>query len=420
MKKLVHLLNILPAIVLSFLLSGCFKDKLSKTYTMMIPVWETKATVLSQVNSGPPKQLASPGKIFIKGRYLFINEVNEGIHIIDNTDPSLPKPVAFIDIPGNLDVAVKGNYLYADMYSDMLTINITDPLNVKLEDTAANVFPERSYGGWSPSGSSMVIVDWIRKDTTVDVSVAENGWGGCNACFFMDASAAVGNFSKAGTIVTGIGGSMARFTVVGNFLYTVNYSALGVFNISDASNPSRTGDYPVGWSIETIYPFNNRLFIGSSSGMFIYNINQPSAPEQEGTFSHARACDPVVADDRYAFVTLRSGTTCDGYSNQLDVIDITDVLNPKWVKTYPLSNPHGLGKDGDLLFICDGSEGVKVYDASNVENLKMIKHLKGVTAYDVIPWSSNLIVVGEKGLYQFDYSNTNDIRLISTIKVSRK
>jgi hypothetical protein len=151
--------------------------------------------------------------------------------------------------------------------------------------------------------------------------------------------------------------------------------------------------------------------------MFIYNINQPEVPEKEGGFSHAKACDPVVADGKYAFVTLRTGNLCAGTSNQLDVLDITNVLDPQLIKTYSLSNPHGLGIDGDLLFICDGVEGVKIYDATDVRDLKLIKHLQGLTAYDVIPWNGNLIVIGRNGLYQFDYSNRNDIRLLSTIKV---
>ena len=52
----------------------------------------------------------------------------------------------------------------------------------------------------------------------------------------------------------------------------------------------------------------NRLFIGSQTGMFIYNLSNPDNPVQDGQFNHVRSCDPVIADEKYAYVTLRSGS----------------------------------------------------------------------------------------------------------------
>jgi hypothetical protein len=153
--------------------------------------------------------------------------------------------------------------------------------------------------------------------------------------------------------------------------------------------------------------------------MFIYNIANPSAPERQGNFAHARACDPVIADDDYAFVTLRDGSKCTGTSNQLDIINVQNVLYPSLVKTYQLTNPFGLAKDGNYLFICDGRDGLKVYDASSVTNLKLLKHIPGMEAYDVIAWNKRLLLVTDKGLRQYDYSDIGNIRLLSTISVNR-
>ncbi|MGV3658020.1 MAG: hypothetical protein ACO1NX_08695 [Chitinophagaceae bacterium] len=52
---------------------------------------------------------------------------------------------------------------------------------------------------------------------------------------------------------SGTGGSMARFTIVGNYLYTVDKSDLKVFEIADPSNPVFKQTVPVGFEIETIY-----------------------------------------------------------------------------------------------------------------------------------------------------------------------
>lgn len=58
---------------------------------------------------------------------MYINERFEGIHVIDNRDPSSPQNVAFLDIPGNIDLAVNGDALYADSYVDLVTIDISNP-----------------------------------------------------------------------------------------------------------------------------------------------------------------------------------------------------------------------------------------------------------------------------------------------------
>ena len=153
------------------------------------------------------------------------------------------------------------------------------------------------------------------------------------------------------------------------------------------------------------------------SGMFIYDVNNPDAPVKTGQFNHARSCDPVIADVNYAYVTLRSGTTCDGYSNQLDIVQLNGIGNPTLLKTYGMKNPKGLSKDGSTLFLCD--DGLKIFDASNVQNLQLLKHLKTSETFDVIAYNKVALVVASDGLYQYDYTNINNLRLLSKIPVSQ-
>lgn len=80
-----------------------------------------------------------------------------------------------------------------------------------------------------------------------------------------------------------------------------------------------------------------------------------------------------------------------------------------------MTNPFGLGKEGNTLFICDGKDGVKVYDATNSSDVKLIKKIDGMETYDVIAWNNRALVVAKDGLYQFDYSNLNNIHLLSKI-----
>lgn len=393
------------------------KDKLSKTYTIYTPVYKTKQEVLASVKFAAPQTISSPGKIYIYGKYIFLNELNKGVHIIDNSNPSSPKVVGFVNIPGNVDIAVKGNMLYADLYADLLAIDISDPLNTKLKKVLPKIFPERSYGiGYSPD-TTKIIVDWIQKDTTIVIG-NETGYSGCPTCSFASPFYSADKSSSAAP--GGIGGSMARFTIVNDYMYTVGQSDLSILSISNGADPVVVGTQRIGMSIETIYPFKDKLFIGSAAGMFIYNISSPSAPARESEFSHARACDPVISDDNYAFVTLRTGSWCAGTTNTLDVIDIANISSPRLVKTYQLKNPHGLSKDGNLLFICDGTDGLKLYNAANVSDLKLLDHIKELETYDVIAWNKLLMVVSKTGLHQYDYSDGKTMRLLSTIQINKK
>jgi hypothetical protein len=292
---------------------------------------------------------------------------------------------------------------------------------VVLKKVVEGVFPHRYYDQFRPD-TSMVIASWEKRDTTIYGNGELSNWINKGDAFISFAAANAGSSGGGATVSAaphGIGGSMARFAITKDRLYTVGHRDLDVFNITSAEDPLNVSRKHVGWNIETIYPFLNNLFIGSQTGMFIYNINNPDNPVQQGQFSHARTCDPVIAENQYAYVTLRSGSTCQGFTNQLDILNISNLDNPTLVKTYQLTNPHGLSKDGHTLFICDGKDGLKVYNAENVSSISMIKHITGIETYDVIAWNGNALVVAKDGLYQYDYSDPSNIRLRSRILISK-
>jgi hypothetical protein len=401
-------------------LNGCFKDNCSRTYTIYRPVYKPLSEVRLNMKGGAPEEVENPGKIYLYGNYIFLNDLQKGIHVIDNSDPSAPKNVAFIKIPGNVDMAVRGNILYADSHSDLVTFDITNPKNAVALKFVNNVFKHRSAYYHTSSttvnpDSIMVQADWIRKDTTVSCEVYQRYF----EMFYASGSADMsGNFAQKS--IGGVGGSMATFTLMNDKLYTVTNQHLKTFDISTPTNPVFKSEVqPGNWNIETIFPFKEKLFLGTTNGMYIFDASSPNGVTLLGQFAHLESCDPVIAEDNYAFVTLRTGSRCNGMINQLDVVNITNLMLPNLVKSYPLTNPHGLSKDGKLLFICDGKDGLKIFNASEVTSIKLLKHVKGIEAYDVIAWNNKALVTAKDGLYQFDYTNENNIKLISTIKLNK-
>ena len=162
-------------------------------------------------------------------------------------------------------------------------------------------------------------------------------YSGCAYCASV-ASAMAPAASPGSQVATN--GSTARFSIINNFLYTVGYSNLTAFDISKPYLPAYASTVTVDWHVETIYPLKNNLFVGTNNGMYMYDVqHSPSNPSLIGSFTHVRACDPVIADDDYAYVTLNDSSACLGFQNVLQVIDIKDMSKPFELKSYQLSTP---------------------------------------------------------------------------------
>lgn len=90
----------------------------------------------------PPRPIVERGKIYKWGRLLFLVEPNQGVHVIDNSQPKAPVARAFIEAPGTMDIAGRGRHLYIDSFVDMLVIELTErPLSLRLVRRIKNVFP---------------------------------------------------------------------------------------------------------------------------------------------------------------------------------------------------------------------------------------------------------------------------------------
>lgn len=225
----------------------------------------------------------------------------------------------------------------------------------------------------------------------------------------------------ASDVVTGgggQGGSMARFAVAGDYLYTVDTRQLHVYDLDNPADPLKVKDIQLGFGIETIFPYKGRLFIGSQDGMYIYDLQNPVDPVFLSLYRHITSCDPVVVQDTIAYVTLRSGNTCTRGSNQLDIINISDPQKPALISTYQMQNPFGLGIDGSTLFVGEGENGLTVLNVEDPYDVKEIGNLKDIHAYDVILRDKKLILTGNDGVFQYDYSSGEELKLLSSLSVA--
>jgi hypothetical protein len=271
----------------------------------------------------------------------------------------------------------------------------------------------RGYPYQPVDHSKGIVVDWKK------VEVEETCQGDCynyrGGVLFDAVNTGSGSMAESGN-QSGVGGSMARFAITGDYLYAVDDINLLTFDISD-QEPTKVDKQDLGWAIETIFPHEQNLYIGSDSAMYIFDITTPETPKQMSIYTHLTACDPVVVEGNHAFVTLREGERCPRAVNRLEVIDVQDPYSPQKIAFYEMISPHGLGVDSGNLFVSEGDHGLKVMDASDPKNIKLLRHIKDIKTYDVIPYNNVLMVTGESGIVQYDYSDIENLNHLSTIPI---
>ena len=432
MKRIAPLLYIVM-IAFSFIFSGC--ELMNGTEMADVayfkPIFATVEELTMDISIDPPMDYAQSGKVITYGVYVFVNSPNKGIHIVDNTDPGNPINKSFISLAGNIDMAIVDDHLYADMFSALVVLdisNIDEP--ILLEDyTVEDVFYFDQYWNY-PSWEELeayeydrvgyenidmsqgIVLDWEVEIREEEVENYDMYYEGVAVMDSDDKSTEDGGSGQVSTA-----GSMTRFLPIDQFLYTISFNELVLFELTSSHQPLRWGKLDTETWAETLFRLNDILYVGSTNGMLMYDITDAGNPSYINRIEHFRSCDPVVADEAYAYVTLRGGTNCWTDLNELQIIDIQDSQNLSVVGRHILYNPHGLAVIGDHLIVCDGTAGVKVVDIADRTAPKILGTYPIDFAYDVIVSYPTALVVGEQVMYQYDISNLPELVKISEFDI---
>ncbi len=197
----------------------------------------------------------------------------------------------------------------------------------------------------------------------------------------------------------GTGGSLAVFALKGNYLYTVDHMNMNVFSLINSSAPTKVNEKHIGFNIETLFSHGDYLFVGSRNGMYIYSIVNPENPVQLSAVQHFTACDPVVANDTHAYVTLHSNNTCGNNNNVLEVYDTANLNEPVLIHTRTLTRPKGLGLYDNYLVICDDAD-IKFFDISDPAEPILVHAVAG-SCYDVVINGNDLFAIGDTTTYRY-------------------
>lgn len=410
--------------LLASLLSSC-SDMVKERVEYMInePVFMSTTEFRSSVKvTTRSEAIEEHGKMCFYNGYLYISEPEKGIHIIDNTNPAKPQSVGFIELMGNMDIAVRNDKLYADSYIDLVWFDLATPSQPEYIGRLEGVFPDAlpvidnefgydySLCNSSVTGNTQIVVGWKLTQRSEEVEYYRYN----NNRPMAESS---NGFSSAsgGGMTNGVNGSMSRFGLYQDYLYAVIENYMAIFDLSGDQPKKAVESIPVDWSVETIFPYKDCLFLGTPTGMSIYSVADPLKPERMSTVSHVFGCDPVVVENDLAYVTIHSGNWCGQNNNELMIIDVSDVRSPRHIVTYNMKKPKGLGIDNGTLFLCD--DGLQIFKVGDPQQLmaNRLVHYAGMEGYDVIPFDNVLMMIADDGLYQYDYTHLDKITKLSKI-----
>ncbi|MEM7574736.1 MAG: hypothetical protein AAF433_17655 [Bacteroidota bacterium] len=439
MQRTKYLLFACLGMMLTF--SSCLRDECDAvlTYVGYEPIIIYPEDFRVTIQATGPQELCEPAGFYYYQNHLMIIERNEGLHIINNSNPAAPRSLSFLPVKGAQAVAVSNDVLYINNATDLVTFDLTDLSSPQMLGRTEDVFTAYSFFGQGQVSNGGIVIDYMETELTEFIScsdVLSNDWwfwqndiffinrGRNEAIAFATSLDNTSNFNgnaAGGEQNVGIGGSLARFTINNGTLYAVDESQLITLDLSNPAQPSRQAPIQLGWGIETIFPYGDLLFIGSRTGMHIYDGSDPLAPVQLSVFEHAQSCDPVYVNGDLAYVTLRSGRDedwCNTVTNRLEIVNVSDPTNPVLVEAYDLTFPAGLTVTDELLFLCEGDHGFKVFDLQPNGLLgEELIHRTDIDAMDVIGlhWLQQLITIDDSGLNQLSYDNEGNLEDLSSL-----
>lgn len=407
--------------VLLFSLIACKKNKgtIEQTYFKAIAEYEEINKIRKTSINAPSRAVNKTGKIFFGHDMILIGEVNEGIHVIDNSNPSAPVNISFIDLPYTNEFYVNNNMIYAISHYDLVKIDVSNLSSPQLIDRLENAFGQNLT-----DGNGKVLVGFTHKRTTEtfelgspeELALRENN------TLYYDFQNEVIPFSEVPSSFIGSSvknkGTLNRLAYDNNLLYVIGKKDIHTFQ-DNSSTITKLGKKEVGDELETIYTKGDKIFIGTTSEMII--LSKSSSPQKISTYEHTITCDPVLPHGNVAYLTLRSVSTggCTGNVNILDVIDISNVNNPTQITEISLSSPYGMAIMNNYLFVAEGNNGISVLDISNPSSPNLLTTHSGIKVYDVLkhPTASNTILTtGEYGLKQYAFNPSNNtLQVLSEI-----
>jgi hypothetical protein len=308
------------------------------------PASPTKINTLS--TSGPCYDVT------VSNNYAYV--VNNDLHILDISDPSNPIEVGSYITPLFEDgsaVYVNDNYAYMSGHEGLQIIDVTDPTNPLGLGSFLTLKGDLPHSGIFVSGEYLfllrkdvfgfVIIDLTDPSSPIEVNRYSVEHSGARNMYLID--------------------NYAYVTYGGNEENA--YRALHIIDVSNPSNLIEVGilDMPE-LTEDGIAFFVNQdyAYIGSLDNIVIVDVKNPSKPSRVSNFKVFGVLDIVVKENILYATAYGNGVFMYDVSNPHNIIEVGNIGEQTMV-AQSVHNKY------NLLFICDYSYGMYLYEDQNAE-----------------------------------------------------
>lgn len=371
-------------------------------------------------------------EIYIDGIYAYAITYEDGLFVIDISDPTNPEQVSSLDkfVYSN-SVHVSGDYAYVSDNSGLHVIDVSNP--ARLKEVAVYEGPEASYGLHVADGYAYVANDNLH---IIDISDPEdpretavfNTQGGAFSVYVKDNYAYVSDSgSKDGLVMLDISDPVnprkvsslrvhgGDIHIVGDYAYVADWSGGGLFavDISNPEEPTEVGHFPARWSRGIYFAGGYVYLTDGADGLHIIDAADPERMEEVHTYEVHGLVESVWVENGYAFVA--------DASTGIRVFNVTNPANPREAAVYEAKLKQcSMSLVGDYIYASDQSEGLLIIDITNPENPRKAGsigrtmrphalHISGDYAYTLS---------GSTMLHIIDISDAKNPREISATRIN--
>lgn len=340
-----------------------------------------------------------------------MSEIRKGIHVIDNSNPASPVFLSFIQIPGNGDIIIHENRLYADSYSDLISFDITDLNTIKEVERAKEIFKSGWFNGkwWNVQDGGLFFKEYTQQYVTETFTVNCDESPEPEPIITIEDSFGSSYLEHAKTA--------PRFAIQDKFLYTISSEVLGIFDLEKTPKLKSTNSAIIGSVNFSFASYQNGLIFEYNQNMWIFDNANPLIPRMVSVIDSVSICDKIVVQNDIAYVSQRTGTICGGNQNRLKIFDISNISVPRFIKTFPMDGPRALSIDFPVLYVCEGINGFKVFDVSDTVTIDqhLLSYEKDIQANNIAVSGKTVIITAVDGLYQLDATDPKNLRRLSKI-----
>jgi len=275
------------------------------------------------------------GSVAVNENTAYVAERDNGLHLIDITNPTTPAELSFYSTPVDAeDIVVAGNVAFVTYNNALHLIDVTNPAS------------PAGLGAYATAGQPNSI------EVVGNIAYVANGLGGLRIFDIVNPTdpISVGAYQKQGRRP-----EQATDVAINGAYAFVAYGSAGlvIVDISNPANPSEISSFTLPGFANAVAVTESTAIVTVGETMHLVDVSNPFAPTSTGAYELPGFIQKMVAIGKIVYVADDN----DG----LRIVDIHNPSEPSEVGYYDtLGRAEDLTVIDDIIFVADGKEGLVI------------------------------------------------------------